>query len=186
MAKVSALFLILIALLFSGCGLSGKGIKLYRLETYQGNMLDEEKVVQIRAGQTKKQIRFLLGTPLIVDTFHNERWDYFYYSRIRDSYKKPKISRLTIFFNGDTAEKIQRLVPSTYISLDQALQSLEDESSKNYDNTGDINWEEVIDIIKNDDPDKIKSIDNSYRNEEEELKSKKTLDQIILETDLGL
>jgi len=186
MAKVSALFLILIALLFSGCDLSGKGIKLYRLETYQGNILDEEKVIQVRVGQTKKQIKFLLGTPLIIDTFHNERWDYFYYSRIRDSYKKPKISRLTIFFNGDAAEKIQRLVPSSYISLDQVLQSLEDESFSNHNNTADINWDKVIDTIKNDGPDKKKSIDNSYSNEEEELKSEKTLDQIILETDLGL
>ena len=186
MAKVSTLFVILTALLFSGCGLSEKGITLYRLETYQGNMLDEKKVVQVRAGQTKKQIRFLLGTPLIIDAFHNDRWDYFYYSRTRDSYKDPKISRLTIFFDGDIAEKIQRLVPNDYASLEQVLETLEDESFKNYNNTNDINWDEVIDIIENDKSDGEESIDNLYGSEKKTLKSEKTLDQIILETDLGL
>ena len=186
MAKVSTLFVILTTLLFSGCGLSEQGIKLYRLETSQGNMLDEEKVVQVRTGQTKKQIKFLLGTPLIIDAFHKERWDYFYYSRTRDSYTEPKISRITIFFDGDIAVKIQRLVPNAYVSLDQTLEILEGEAFKNHNNTDDINWDEVIGIIENDKSGDEESIDNLYNNEEKESKSEKTLDQIILETDLGL
>ena len=70
--------------------------------------------------------------------------------------------------------------------MEQVLETLEDESFKNYNNTNDINWDEVIDIIENDKPDGEESIDNLYGSEKKALKSEKTLDQIILETDLGL
>ena len=51
---------------------------VYRLEVPQGNLVDAEKVAQVQVGMEPRQVRYLLGTPLIVDTFNPQRWDYRY------------------------------------------------------------------------------------------------------------
>lgn len=50
----------------------------YRIDVRQGNMVTQEMVAQLKPGQTKEQVRFILGTPLVADMFHADRWDYFY------------------------------------------------------------------------------------------------------------
>ena len=50
----------------------------YRMEIQQGNLFDQNTLDQVKVGMTKKQVRFLLGTPLVNDPFHANRWDYFY------------------------------------------------------------------------------------------------------------
>lgn len=50
----------------------------YRIDVQQGNVLSQEAVAQLKPGQTKDQVRFLLGTPMLMDPFHTERWDYLY------------------------------------------------------------------------------------------------------------
>ena len=50
----------------------------YRMEIQQGNIFDQSTLDQVKVGMTKKQVRFLLGTPLVSDPFHANRWDYFY------------------------------------------------------------------------------------------------------------
>ena len=48
----------------------------------QGNLLKQEDVDQVEVGMTRSQVRFLLGTPMIDDPFHKDRWDYVYYLKI--------------------------------------------------------------------------------------------------------
>lgn len=50
----------------------------YRIDVRQGNMVTQEMASQLKMGQTKEQVRFILGTPLIADLFHADRWDYIY------------------------------------------------------------------------------------------------------------
>lgn len=50
----------------------------YKIDIQQGNVLSQEMVGQLKPGQTRDQVRFLLGTPLIADVFHQQRWDYVY------------------------------------------------------------------------------------------------------------
>ncbi len=51
----------------------------YRIDINQGNYITQDMVVQLKPGQTREQVRFILGSPLIVDTFHGgDRWDYLY------------------------------------------------------------------------------------------------------------
>ena len=72
----------------------------------QGNLLEQEDVDQVTLGMTRGQIRFLLGTPMIDDPFHENRWDYVYYLRIgRD---KAIFKRwISIYFvNGNVSEVI--------------------------------------------------------------------------------
>ena len=67
------------ALLLVSCGSVGIptfGIKPYRMEIQQGNFVSQEMVSQLKPGMSQDQVRFVLGTPLITDSFHADRWDY--------------------------------------------------------------------------------------------------------------
>ena len=61
--------------LLSGCGII-PGI--YKIDIQQGNVVTQEMVDQLRPGMTTRQVRFIMGTPLIQDTFHPNLWDYLY------------------------------------------------------------------------------------------------------------
>jgi outer membrane protein assembly factor BamE len=50
----------------------------YRIDVRQGNMVTPEMVAQLKEGQTKDQVRYILGTPMLADMFHADRWDYVY------------------------------------------------------------------------------------------------------------
>lgn len=52
--------------------------KIYKLDVQQGNVIDNKMLMRLKPGMTKKQVRFVLGTPLIQDSFHQDRWDYVY------------------------------------------------------------------------------------------------------------
>jgi outer membrane protein assembly factor BamE len=51
---------------------------IYRQDIQQGNVVSQEMVNSLRPGMTKSQVRYIMGTPLLVDVFHQDRWDYLY------------------------------------------------------------------------------------------------------------
>jgi outer membrane protein assembly factor BamE len=53
--------------------------QVYRMDIQQGNYISQEMVSQLKIGMTKEQVRYVLGTPLVADIFHADRWDYVYY-----------------------------------------------------------------------------------------------------------
>jgi len=89
------------ALLLSGCGsvssFSFPGV--YRLDIPQGNIITQEMVDQLRPGLTKNQVIFILGTPLVRDTFHQDRWDYIYSFQPGGGERAQE--RLTVFFENN-------------------------------------------------------------------------------------
>ena len=100
MRTKTTLFVILTALLLaSGC--------VYQAALSQGNLLDQEDVDRVEVGMTRGQIRFLLGTPMIDDPFHENRWDYVYFLRIgRD---KAIFKRwVSIYFDGENVSEVIR------------------------------------------------------------------------------
>ena len=54
------------------------GISPFKIDIQQGNYVTQDMVAKVNPGMSKAQVRFALGTPLIVDPFHNDRWDYVY------------------------------------------------------------------------------------------------------------
>ncbi len=84
----------------SACSLKPSFINEYRIDVQQGNALDQDAVAQLKPGQTKDQVRFLLGTPLITDIFHQQRWDYVYRFKSGSS-GEVDTRRLTVFFDAD-------------------------------------------------------------------------------------
>ena len=62
--------------LFALAGCSFPGV--YKIDIQQGNVVTQDMIDQLRPGMTRRQVRFIMGNPLITDTFHADRWDYLY------------------------------------------------------------------------------------------------------------
>jgi outer membrane protein assembly factor BamE len=84
---------------------------VYRMTVQQGNILNEDTVDQLQPGMTKRQVQYLLGTPLLTDFFNTDRWDYVY--TIQRGHKPMESKRLTVFFQDDALVRIEGdLVPN--------------------------------------------------------------------------
>lgn len=96
--------LITLLLLLSGCGyFQFPGV--YKIYVQQGNIITEEMVDKLENGMTKRQVRFILGTPLVEDTFHAERWDYLW--TLKDPHGDIKRQLFTVYFDGDTLARFE-------------------------------------------------------------------------------
>jgi len=106
---ISALLLSLV----SGC--SSVNLGPHRIDVQQGNALDQENIVRLKPGLTRSQVRFLLGTPLVVDPFRTDRWDYVYVF-----YKAGKLAEqkhISLFFDGETLARIEGDVPPVALAV---------------------------------------------------------------------
>ena len=83
---------------------------VYRVDVQQGNLLEDTDIDAIKVGMTRSQVRFLLGTPVVEDFFHGDRWDYIYYFRKGRS-RKAERSWLIVYFDDDRVSEILRDVP---------------------------------------------------------------------------
>jgi outer membrane protein assembly factor BamE len=79
---------------------------VYEVDVQQGNKLEPQDVESVQVGMTRNQVRFLLGTPVVADVFHPDRWDYVYYFRAGRS-KKPERRWLIVWFDGNVVREIQ-------------------------------------------------------------------------------
>lgn len=96
--RVHPLLLPVLLVVLGGCGFVPQipGVKPYRIEIQQGNYVSQDMVAQLKPGMSKEQVRLVLGTPLLTDVFHADRWDYVYW-RERQGEKREQ-RKLTVFF----------------------------------------------------------------------------------------
>jgi len=80
---------------------------VYRINIQQGNFLDQAAVEQVKAGMTRSQVRYLLGTPMVADTFNKERWDYIYYLK-KGRTRHVDSRRVTVYFDGEKVAKLDK------------------------------------------------------------------------------
>jgi outer membrane protein assembly factor BamE len=93
--------LIVAALLVAGCG----WLAPYRIDIQQGNYVSPAMVAQLKPGMTKAQVRHILGTPLVTDIFHAERWDYIY---TLERPRKPRVQRrVAVFFEEGKLARLE-------------------------------------------------------------------------------
>ena len=85
----------------SGIGFPG----VYRINVEQGNLVDQEMVDQLKPQMTRRQVRFVLGTPIIEDTFNADRWDYVHLVRLGN--ENLSRSQLTVIFDGDVLVDVE-------------------------------------------------------------------------------
>lgn len=81
---------------------------VYRQDIPQGNFFKEEDVEKLEVGMTREQVRFVMGTPMIRDPFHPERWDYVFYVDSQQE-ERNRYQRVTVFFEGDALARFETL-----------------------------------------------------------------------------
>lgn len=94
---------------------------VYRITIQQGNVITQDMIDQLKPGMTKRQVRFVLGTPLIDDPFAANRWDYYY------SYTNPRAKTVnhsvTVYFDDDALDALETTdrftVPADFTSDEQ-------------------------------------------------------------------
>ena len=102
-----------LALLLPACGYVPRipGVTPYRMEIQQGNFVSQEMVSQLKPGMTKDQVRFVLGTPLVTDIFHPDRWDYVYWREAANGSREQR--KLTVLFDKGTLARVDGDVVSS-------------------------------------------------------------------------
>lgn len=108
--------IIIIALLTGLLGLGG--CSAHRIDIQQGNVLTQAKLAALKVGMDKRQVRFLLGSPLLRDPFHADRWDY-YYSFTPGGGETQRYD-LTLHFEG---QRLARIETSGTIPKDDPVRS---------------------------------------------------------------
>ncbi len=104
MRLLSRVLLVAAALSLAGCGSFTKWLDAYTIDIQQGNYVSQEMVSQLKPGMSKDQVRFVLGTPLLTDIFHADRWDYVYYHRPPGG--KTEQRKLAVFFKDGKLERL--------------------------------------------------------------------------------
>lgn len=87
--------------LLSGCV---SHLRPYKMDVRQGNYISAEMREKLKLGMSKQQVRYVMGTPLLVDAFHGDRWDYRY--RLAEHGTVVEQQGMTLYFEGDTLARI--------------------------------------------------------------------------------
>jgi len=103
-----------VTVLVAGCNLGLPTLPIispYQLDIRQGNFVTQEMVAKLQPGMSRSQVRFVLGTPLLTDIFHADRWDYVY--RYEKDGKLAEERKIAAIFSGDKLVRIEGdVVPS--------------------------------------------------------------------------
>ncbi|MBX3651224.1 MAG: outer membrane protein assembly factor BamE [Burkholderiales bacterium] len=99
--------ILIITLLLAGCGKVPMLpiLQPYKIEIQQGNYVTQDMVAKLKPGMTRSQVRFALGTPLIVDPFRTDRWDYVYMLHRQGNLVEQR--QVTVVFKGDLLDRIE-------------------------------------------------------------------------------
>ena len=98
--------LLLFVLLLSSCSIP----RIFQVVISQGNLVDQEMLDKLEVGMTESQVKFVMGTPLISDTFYPERWDYF--TSVTQGDKTYTNQKITLFFEDNKLLKWEGKIDS--------------------------------------------------------------------------
>lgn len=93
---------------------------VYKIDVQQGNVVTREQVSRLEPGMTRRQVRFIMGSPMVADVFHQDRWDYIY--RLQPGYGKTEEERVTLHFNEDILDHIAGTIRPTELDADTPAQ----------------------------------------------------------------
>lgn len=99
--------LIFCAVLLAGCQHmpAVPGLTPHRIDIQQGNYVTQDMVAKLKPGMSRSQVRFALGTPLVADPFHSDRWDYVYV--LQKGGRTVEQRRIVVVFDGDKLQRIE-------------------------------------------------------------------------------
>ena len=105
MKKSLFIFVLIFTTFLSACSTPPR-LSGYKMDIQQGNVVEEESISQIKRGMSRGQVQDILGTSLMQDDFHANRWDYVFY--LKEAGKKPVLKSVAIIFNGNVVSQILR------------------------------------------------------------------------------
>ncbi|MBU2984764.1 outer membrane protein assembly factor BamE [Saccharophagus degradans] len=76
---------------------------VYKVRVQQGNYIEKKMVDQLEVGMTRRQVQYVMGSPLLEDTFNTDRWDYLF--MVKRGGEVLVDRRFTVYFNGDSLAK---------------------------------------------------------------------------------
>lgn len=118
------ILIVMAAVFLVACSMNNP-LKPYKLDIQQGNVVTQDMIAKLRPGMTKSQVRFILGSPLLVDIFHGNRWDYVY--RYQKEGKLTEERRITVWFDGDLLKRVTGdVVPGTAEDLNSTPKPLDE------------------------------------------------------------
>lgn len=120
---------------------------VYSLEIQQGNIINQEMIDQLRPKMTKRQVLYIMGSSMLVDVFHQKRWDYLYSEQPGGETRKQK--RLSLFFLGDELIGVQGdFRPSTLPVITESNESTIEVPKRDLEKTL---WEMITGLFSGDD-----------------------------------
>ena len=102
---------------------------VYRINIQQGNFLEQSAVEQVKPGMTRSQVRYLLGTPMVADSFNKERWDYIYYLK-KGRTRRVDSRRVTVYFEGEKVARVDK--PSAEVAAAQEKSAAQLKNGRTY------------------------------------------------------
>jgi len=119
---------------------------VYKIDIEQGNMIDQSMVDQLRPNMTKRQVLYIMGSPMVTDTFHEQRWDYLYSDQPGGEARVQK--RISLYFNNDNLIGVQGdFRPSTLPVIKESTETTVDVPKRELDATM---WEKITSLFGGD------------------------------------
>ena len=137
--------ILFMAIIIAGCGSSMPTITPYKMDIQQGNVVTSEMLLKLRPGMTKSQVQYIMGTPLLVDSFHSDRWDYFY--QFRKQGKVINQHRVILDFEGELLARVRGDVVPKGVDID-ALMAEGKTSTSETKSAESAETEPVIEVLK--------------------------------------
>ncbi|MGZ4958394.1 MAG: outer membrane protein assembly factor BamE [Methylomonas sp.] len=159
MNKTSILLAATASLTLSACTTIMNNLPgVYRLDIEQGNMIDQSMVDQLRPNMTKRQVLYIMGSPMLADAFHEKRWDYLYSKQVSGEDRVQK--RVSLFFEGDNLIAVQGdFRPSSEPVVKESTETSIDLPKRNLDRSM---WEKITGLFSSE-PDTTPQQDNSKK-----------------------
>ena len=96
---------------------------VHKIDVQQGNVITQDEVNQLKPGMSRRQVQFIMGSPMVADVFHQDRWDYIYL--MEPGYGEAVEERITLFFRDDELSSTSgTLHPEAPVSADSSRPKL--------------------------------------------------------------
>ena len=143
---------------------------VYTADVQQGNMIDQAMIDQLRPAMNKRQVLYIMGSPMLVDFFHQKRWDYLYSAKIDGGDRQQK--RIALFFDNDQLTGVQgdfkpSLVPVLKASEETTVEIPKRDLEKTL-------WEKITSLFGYD------GVENAPKSNKSDVKPGSVADQLPL------
>jgi outer membrane protein assembly factor BamE len=120
MKKLLIIVTCIASLGLSGCS-SSRFHLVHKLDIQQGNVVTQDELNQLKPGMTRRQVQYIMGSPMIADVFHQDRWDYLYL--MEPGYGEPSSDHVTLYFEGDVLARVEGSMRPQDVSTDTPASS---------------------------------------------------------------